>query len=63
MRDRKVKDVTTPLLTCPQCHATFTIPQRVCPRCHALQPMRETFGPGVTIDRGDARLVIDARLV
>ena len=62
MRDRKVKDVTTPLLTCPQCHATFTIPQRVCPRCHALQPTRETFGPGVTIDRGDARLVIDARL-
>ena len=37
-------------------------PQRVCPRCHALQPTRETFGPGVTIDRGDARLVIDARL-
>jgi eukaryotic-like serine/threonine-protein kinase len=54
--------VTTPLLTCAQCRATFTLPERVCPRCHALQPTRESFGPGVTIDRGDARLVIDARL-
>jgi serine/threonine-protein kinase len=34
----------------------------VCPRCHALQPARESIGPGVTIDRGDARLVVDARL-
>jgi serine/threonine-protein kinase len=36
--------------------------QRVCPSCHALQPTRESFAPGVTIDRGDARLVVDARL-
>jgi len=58
----KVTNVTAPLLTCAHCSATFTFPQRVCPRCHALQATRESFGPGVTIDRGDARLVIDARL-
>ena len=40
----------------------LTPAQRVCPRCHALQPARESIGPGVTIDRGDARLVVDARL-
>jgi len=34
----------------------------VCPACRALQPSRETFAPGVTIDRGDKRLVIDTRL-
>jgi serine/threonine-protein kinase len=40
----------------------LTPAQRVCPRCHALQPTRESIAPGVTIDRGDARLVVDARL-
>jgi serine/threonine-protein kinase len=40
----------------------LTPDQRVCPRCHALQPTRESFAPGVTIDRGDKRLVVDARL-
>jgi eukaryotic-like serine/threonine-protein kinase len=54
--------VTTPLFTCAECKAAFASPRRVCPRCHALQPTQEKFGPGVTIDRGDARLVIDARL-
>jgi serine/threonine protein kinase len=54
--------VTTPLIPCPQCQAMLTPDQRVCPRCHALQPTRESFAPGVTIDRGDKRLVVDARL-
>jgi serine/threonine-protein kinase len=54
--------VTTPIISCTQCRATLTLDQRVCPRCHALQPTRESFAPRVTIDRGDARLVIDARL-
>jgi serine/threonine-protein kinase len=40
----------------------LTPDQRVCPRCHALQPTRESMAPGVTIDRGDSRLVVDARL-
>ena len=40
----------------------LTPDQRVCPRCHALQPTRESVAPGVTIDRGDARLVVDARI-
>jgi serine/threonine-protein kinase len=40
----------------------LTPEQRVCPRCHALQPARESIAPGVTIDRGDSRLVVDARL-
>jgi serine/threonine-protein kinase len=32
----------------------------VCPQCHALQPAHESFAQGVTIDRGDSRLVVDA---
>jgi serine/threonine-protein kinase len=54
--------VTTPLLACPQCSAPLTPDQRVCPRCHALQPSRDSFGPGTTIDRGDSRIVVDARV-
>jgi serine/threonine-protein kinase len=34
----------------------------VCPQCGALQPSLESFAPGVTIDRGDSRLVVDARV-
>jgi serine/threonine-protein kinase len=40
----------------------LTPDDRVCPRCHALQPARESIAAGVTIDRGDSRLVVDARL-
>jgi serine/threonine-protein kinase len=36
--------------------------ERVCPRCRALQPARESFAAGRTIDRGDMRLVIDDRV-
>jgi serine/threonine protein kinase len=54
--------VTTPLLTCAHCHAILALDQRVCAQCHALQPARESIAPRVTIDRGDARLVIDARV-
>ncbi|HEY5240064.1 MAG TPA: hypothetical protein VIJ22_01300, partial [Polyangiaceae bacterium] len=54
--------MTLPLTPCTQCLTMLTPDQRVCPRCHALQPTRESIAPGVTIDRGDARLVVDARL-
>jgi serine/threonine-protein kinase len=54
--------VTTPTLACPQCGTPLTPEQRVCPTCRALQPVHETFAPGVTIDRGDRKIVIDARL-
>jgi serine/threonine protein kinase len=37
---------------------------RVCPRCHALQPAdaARAVAPGVTIDRGYGRMVVDARV-
>jgi len=54
--------VTTPTIACAQCGVPLEAAQRVCPACRALQPTRETFAPGVTIDRGDTRIVIDARL-
>jgi serine/threonine-protein kinase len=54
--------VTTPLLACAQCGAPLELDRRVCPRCHALQPARESIRAGVTIDRGNSRLVVDARL-
>lgn len=47
---------------CAQCSAPLAPGQRVCPVCSALQPTREPFGPGTTIDRGGARIVIDARI-
>lgn len=54
--------MTTPTPACAQCAAPLTAEQRVCPKCRALQPSRDTFAPGVTIDRGASRLVIDSRL-
>jgi serine/threonine protein kinase len=37
---------------------------RVCPTCHALQPVDSiaTLAPGVTIDRQDSKLVVDAKI-
>ena len=54
--------MTTPTLVCAQCRSPLQADQRVCPSCRALQPTREAFAQGVTIDRGDSRLVIDSRL-
>jgi serine/threonine-protein kinase len=54
--------VTTPLLACAQCGVLLGLDQRVCPKCRALQPARESIRTGATIDRGDCRLVVDARL-
>jgi serine/threonine-protein kinase len=34
----------------------------VCSACRALQRARESFAAGVTIDRGDSRVVVDARI-
>jgi len=54
--------VPTPPPSCAQCHAPLAPDQRVCPQCRALQPGREAIAAGVTIDRGEARLVVDGRL-
>jgi serine/threonine-protein kinase len=54
--------MTTPLYLCTQCQAPLANDERVCPRCHALQPARESFSQQRTIDRGDSRLVVDARI-
>jgi serine/threonine protein kinase len=50
------------LIPCAQCGAPLTADERVCPACRALQPTRESFATGITIDRGDSRLVVDARI-
>lgn len=34
----------------------------MCPKCRALQPSRDAFAAGTTVDRGDRRIVLDARL-
>jgi serine/threonine-protein kinase len=34
----------------------------VCPRCKALQPARDAIAAGLAIDRGDARIVVDAQI-
>jgi serine/threonine-protein kinase len=34
----------------------------VCPTCGALQPTRDAFAPGITLDRGNSRIVLDARI-
>jgi serine/threonine-protein kinase len=54
--------VTTRLIPCLQCGASLTADERVCPACRALQPTRDSFASGDTIDRGDSRLVVDARI-
>jgi serine/threonine protein kinase len=53
------------LASCAQCHATLAPGARVCPSCHALVPIASpgaALAPGVTIDRGDSRIVLDARI-
>ena len=54
--------MTTTPTACAQCGAHLLPDQRVCPSCRALQPSRETFAPGATIERAGTRLVIDSRL-
>jgi eukaryotic-like serine/threonine-protein kinase len=54
--------VTPRLLPCAHCGTLLAPEQRVCPSCSSLQPTREVFAAGATIDRGDARIVIDARI-
>jgi serine/threonine-protein kinase len=54
--------VTTPFLSCAQCGAPLPFDSRLCSACGALQPVRESMLPGVTIDRGDSRVVVDARV-
>ena len=52
-----------PVPTCTQCRAEIAAQARVCPSCHALQPIAQGgLGPGVTIDRSDSKLVIDAKI-
>ncbi len=54
--------MSTPLTACAQCRAPIPLDQRVCPQCRALQPTRDAIAPGAAIDRGDARIVIDAQI-
>ncbi len=54
--------MTTCLITCPHCHAPIGPDDRTCPWCHTLQTSRESFAPGVTIERGAMRLVLDKRI-
>jgi serine/threonine protein kinase len=54
--------VTTQPTQCTQCGALLPGDPRVCPACGALQPARDAFAPGITIDRGDSRIVLDARV-
>jgi eukaryotic-like serine/threonine-protein kinase len=54
--------VTSPSTACAQCGAPLAPDQRICGACRALQPARESFTRGITIERGDERLVVDTRI-
>ncbi len=54
--------MSTSPTACLQCGAPLVPDQRVCPACRALQPSRDAFGPGTTVDRGATRLVVDSKL-
>ncbi|HEX8790779.1 MAG TPA: serine/threonine-protein kinase [Polyangiaceae bacterium] len=54
--------MTSPSTACAQCGAPLAPDQRICGACRALQPARESFSRGVTIERGDGRLVVDSRI-
>lgn len=48
-----------------QCHLDLAEGAAVCPRCRSLQPSRaqaRILGPGVTIDRGYGKIVVEARI-
>ncbi|MEO8874025.1 MAG: hypothetical protein ABI461_00430, partial [Polyangiaceae bacterium] len=49
---------------CAVCGGPVFPGARVCPNCHALQPAVRTakVEKGITIDRGYARLVVDAKI-
>jgi len=50
--------------TCTQCRAEVAPGVRVCPSCHALQPLDSSgaLATGVTIDRGDSKVVVDEKI-
>jgi len=53
------------LAFCAQCRAPLAPGARVCPSCHSLVPIAApgtALAQGVTIDRGDSRIVLDARI-
>lgn len=54
------------LVTCVQCKHILAEGTTVCPSCRSLQPARSLgrgqLGPGVQIDRGYGRIVVDAKL-
>ncbi len=50
---------------CVQCNLELAEGAAVCPRCRSLQPSRatgRTLGPGVQIDRGYGKVVVDAKI-
>lgn len=54
--------MTSPTTACAQCGAPLAPDQRVCGVCRALQPNRESFARGLTMERGDGRIVVDTRV-
>lgn len=54
------------MVTCVQCKHILAEGTAVCPSCRSLQPARSLgrgqLGPGVQIDRGYGRIVVDAKL-
>jgi eukaryotic-like serine/threonine-protein kinase len=51
--------------SCAQCNLVLLDGAAVCPRCRSLQPSRaqaRTLGPGLQIDRGYGKIVVDARI-
>ncbi len=54
--------MTSPSTACAQCGAPLAPEQRICGVCRALQPARESFTRGVTIERSEGRLVVDTRI-
>ena len=56
--------VAYPESPCPRCGAVVPAGAPVCPGCGSLRlrPQTVSIGPGTTLDLGDARIVVDARL-
>lgn len=54
------------MATCVSCSFALAPGTTVCPRCRALQPARagasRTLAPGIEIDRGYGKIVVDARI-
>ncbi len=53
------------MATCVQCSQVIDDRTAICPHCRSLQPLRarpRPLGPGIQIDRGYGKIVVDARI-